>query len=238
MLILLSGCDILIDEATMADVRSGYAPPEDVLDADGVVCHTSTTNVLLATNLDNGLTAEVADLPDHAQSVSLVPDGDRWVVDDQGSNTLSVLGMEAVEGTATGAAVSADAGTWYVLDMSSRLILEYAGLDAVLAGSSTQVYGTESWQFTRMVVRDGVLYGAWHSTDRVLVFDLVSGTLASEVPLENYDGWVFGMDLTDAGLHLLLEDGLIATLDPDTGALLSAVRLPSDVLGAGGLSCQ
>jgi hypothetical protein len=75
-----------------------------------------------------------------------------------------------------------------------------AELSAWLSGAYTPVAGGALATTSRHAMGDdGVVYGAWHSIDAV---ESVNGT----IPLEDYDTWVWGMDVVDERL-LLLDDG-------------------------------
>lgn len=102
--------------------------------------------------------------------------------------------------------------------------------------------------FTRLQVDGTTLYGAWHSTHELEVFDLRDlGADPRIIPLEGFDTWVNGIGVAGGMIHVL--DGgrqlpgartqRLARFDGD-GRALSEVRIPSDALGAGasGLWCD
>jgi len=110
------------------------------------------------------------------------------------------------------------------------------GLEAPLAASRLGLYGDEA-------------YTAWHSTDRVEVFDLESGAHLRTVRLEDYDTWVQGISIAGGALHLMddgrgryADQGLrIARFHPCTGRLIGDTfieRSQSFVHRLAGLWCE
>jgi hypothetical protein len=94
---------------------------------------------------------------------------------------------------------------------------------------------------TRIGATSDRIYGAWHSTDSIKVFDSADGTLLNTVVLEGWDDWIWGISVVGNVLHIVNSNGLVARFDKDTGAFLDSVQvdLPYPYPSAGhGLWCE
>ncbi|GDX82772.1 hypothetical protein LBMAG42_45830 [Deltaproteobacteria bacterium] len=97
---------------------------------------------------------------------------------------------------------------------------------------------------TRFTVADGKLYGMWHSTAEMLLFDAVTGNPMGSIPLEGYNTWVWGISVFDDWMFAI-DDGRqygferIGWFDRGTGELIADVPVPGNVPGRrySGLHC-
>ena len=84
-----------------------------------------------------------------------------------------------------------------------------------------------------MLASDGsTLYGTWFTDDAVEVVDYATAALLPEVPLEGFDGLLFGLEIHDETRHVVTEDEVLA-FEPQTGAALGA----HDIGDLAGLDC-
>jgi hypothetical protein len=112
----------------------------------------------------------------------------------------------------------------------------YRGL--LSAGGTRLELSTSNSRFT---AHAGQLYSAWHATDTIDVQDLDTGASVRQVPLEGYDGWIFGLDVTDDGRLFVAgmdDDGtLLMIFDAESGVRLGEHRLGGHWRAAG-LACR
>jgi hypothetical protein len=102
------------------------------------------------------------------------------------------------------------------------LVREYATwADAVALGPST-VHALSGMLASRFAVADGVIYGAWHSTDRVERRDFDNGDVQPDVVLSGFDDRVDGIDV-DAGEILITNDNVLLRFDAETGASIGEI---------------
>jgi hypothetical protein len=86
-----------------------------------------------------------------------------------------------------------------------------------------------------MTATRGRLYGAWHSTDTVIVADLDTGNTLPPLLLDGYNGWINGM--------AVLDGTLLVSAWPPTQLLrfdlVSGAQVPGPPLsvGTGALAC-
>lgn len=111
----------------------------------------------------------------------------------------------------------------------------YPSYAAVLSGDPSAEYSTGG--DSRMTAHGGRLYSAWHSTNTINVFDLVTNELLPPITLDGYDGWILGMAVTDAGELIISGDtwgDKIRVYDVATGAKIRELQPSTPVFG---LSC-
>jgi len=104
---------------------------------------------------------------------------------------------------------------------------EYASFDALQEGWPVH-HANGDYLASRLAVEDGQVYGAWHSTSEIEVYDRLTGALLRTVPLEGWDGWVWGIGVHDGLIHLLdgdFSEPRVARFDGETGELLAEVVL-------------
>ena len=98
------------------------------------------------------------------------------------------------------------------------------------------VYEMAPWG-TRMTAHGDKVYFAWHSTDEFQYADIEDGAEFLTTPLEGYDDWIMGMDVTDDGKLViagLAPTGVLNVFDAETGAFERTVAsdLPTSDIGA------
>jgi hypothetical protein len=98
---------------------------------------------------------------------------------------------------------------------------------------------------TRFTRFDALVYGAWHSTSEVQVYDASSGFELETIRLDDWGTWVWGMSIAGGMLHLIDDarnhsytgSGVrIARFDPATGDLIDHTFI--DGPRASGLWCE
>ena len=148
-----------------------------------------------------------------------------------GSSRAMQVGCQAVTDYAGGLLLSDD----YL-----ETLHLYPSLADVLGDRPAATYSFAGG-YSRMATGGDTFYGAWHSTDEIVVGDLVSGETLPPLPLEGFDGWVNGMAVTSAGELVVVAgpdsgpwQSALLFFDSATGALVRTV-LVSDWLG--GLAC-
>ena len=114
------------------------------------------------------------------------------------------------------------------------------GYQGLLAGEASRLPQL-SISNERFTVNRGLVYSAWHSTNTIDVDDLVTGAAVRQVTLEGYDGWIFGLDVTDDGRLFVagMDDAgtLLMIFDARSGARLGQHRIGAP-WGAAGLACR
>jgi hypothetical protein len=111
----------------------------------------------------------------------------------------------------------------------------YPSYAAILSGEASAVYDFDG--NTRMTARDGRVYSAWHSTNTIHVFDLARNERLAPITLEDYNGWILGMAVTENGELVISGDtwgDTIRVFDLATGAKLRELHPTMPVFG---LSC-
>ncbi len=137
-------------------------------------------------------------------------------------------------------------GRWLVADGERSLL--YDDFDALVAGVSSD-HAASVGYVTRYQALGDQVYGAWHSTDEIVVRDLRSDADVDVIPLEGFDTWVWGLGVTDQFLHVIDDgrgahntDGVheISRFDRATGERVSSVRLrrPGAAFFPSGLYCE
>jgi hypothetical protein len=101
---------------------------------------------------------------------------------------------------------------------------------SVAAGTPTSTFSASG--FSRFTVADGELYGMWHSTTDMDVFDATTGTWIRRMTLAGYDTWTWGVAVF-GDYAFSIDDGRqytyerIGWFDRYTGALIADVQVPS-----------
>ena len=108
----------------------------------------------------------------------------------------------------------------------------YLGFDELAAADPTMCVSGfhEALRFT---IHDGEVYAFWHSTHEVVVYDPSIGLERRRLPLEDWNEWVWGVDVASGMLHVLnWGDGAyqaagtrVARFDVSTGAFIDHVFL-------------
>ena len=126
---------------------------------------------------------------------------------------------------------------------SGLIVMASPGMDGITyfesfadakAGDGVSILVTP-WA-SRMTAFCDSLYTAWHSTPEIDVFSLTDETRTRTIFLEDYDGWVWGMSVSEDGRLLLINEpeNRIAIFDVDTGESLGNLSLGN---GYHGLAC-
>jgi hypothetical protein len=92
----------------------------------------------------------------------------------------------------------------------------------------------------RLAFHGNRAYFAWHSTHTVESAVLVDGAKISSLPLEGFDDWILGLDVTDDGRLVIGGDerrGGIHFFDAGTGELQGLLDSPYSSIHMGGLKC-
>jgi hypothetical protein len=166
------------------------------------------------------------------------PGGLAWI-DDSFYTCAGVLAQIGPDGIVSGSEVPCDwvagrDGALLLYEESSLvpLVSEYAGWPEVLALDLTATYSVSDMQASRFAAAGPLLYGAWHSTDRVLRLGLDTGELQSDVTLVGFDDWVDGIDV-DAGELLISSHSMLHRFEPEIGTQIgSAIELDTGSSGA------
>lgn len=155
-------------------------------------------------------------------------DGYSWMELDPG---LSV----AVDWGFTGYSLSAIA--WTGTDSIVQSQAEYESVRYLDMASIAARAPTGTIKFsgvTRFTVLGGEIYGMWHSTAEMLVFDATTGDWLRTFPLAGYDTWTWGVSAFGDNVFSI-DDGRqyaferIAWFDRTTGALIADVPVPGNI---------
>jgi hypothetical protein len=210
----------------------------DVLENEHI-CVTGQNKTITAFGLDSGASCTAATTPNSFMD-SRAPSimwSDEWVYACTGEDGMlqrASLITGDVEKTflyCTGVA-SLD-GQLYVFDFSSSAfgsdVPVYDTWENAQCGAPT--FYADGTSNSRIAIHGGVLYSTWHSTDE-FEWQVLGGTESGAVTFEDYDGWIWGIDVTDdAWLVAITEDG-ISSYDLD-GKLLGTVESPYAEYGLG-----
>ncbi len=149
-------------------------------------------------------------------------------------NLATGLVTEGATGAPGGPGTTVANGRVYELG-SFNQSATYDSVAAYLAGTASGTFLTDPLTATRLAIAGQEVYGLWHSTDVIVVADLATGEKVSEVPLEGWNTWVWGVSAFDGKLAVL-DDGRshqmnrgvrLSTYDPVSGTRLGTVFLPS-----------
>ncbi len=83
----------------------------------------------------------------------------------------------------------------------------YDSFDDIRSGRGRPVGGFG--YASRFALHDGVVFGAWHSTDSLVRTAVTGGKSMEPVALGGYDGWVHGLSVTDKSILWTTNDGLM-----------------------------
>lgn len=138
----------------------------------------------------------------------------------------------AYDGQSTLVAASHNANAWFVFDLATTTVTA----DGQAGFQSTVTWHDGAWIATldafdpftfpdvaalrqgagdpldipfpgsRYQAFDGIIYNAWHSTDRLEPVDAATGAVLTSILLEGYDTWVQGIGITPEHLHVI-DDG-------------------------------
>lgn len=236
---------------TGADTGDTGTPP-----APGVWCYSLASRSDPATGVHNAVLVRIDTATGAATDITSWPTG---------TGSFHTFGMTR---DATGFATAAYNGNdfdWLHLDLggaavwtaadihADEVVYDGAGYIAIHGSVETMRYAT--WAdllarkpssglairgVERLAADGGLLYGAWHSTDTVTVFDAATGATVRQLPLAGWDTWVRGMSVA-GGLLWMIDDGRqdpdqrLAGFDPVTGAMVT--RIPTSG-GLTGLYCS
>jgi hypothetical protein len=161
-----------------------------------------------------------------------------------------VARVSIVDGTADIAPVPCEMATTYEGGILATLLepegprfppwrlVRYAGFETAARGEVAHTFALGEPSVHRIGVHRNRLYYAWHSTNTVQTVPLQDGATATNIPLANYDNWIFGLDATDDGKLLVMggwtNPGLYV-FDAASGAHL---RTLAQGIGGHGLACK
>ncbi|MEN0065309.1 MAG: hypothetical protein AAGA48_24400 [Myxococcota bacterium] len=120
-----------------------------------------------------------------------------------------VVDLDLQTHTYTSSAAALDSVTFYdhqylTYDIN-RQGHRYSTSADVVADNISDFVPETGW-FTRSQVRGNLVFGAWHATDAIEVWDVATGQEEPTIFLEDYDTWVWGIGISGTYLHVL-DDG-------------------------------
>lgn len=116
------------------------------------------------------------------------------------------------------------------------IVREYATWDDAVALGPSTVHALSGMTASRFAIAEGVLYGAWHSTDRVERRSYEGGEIEDDLLLAGFDDWIDGIDV-HLGEVLVASHGDLLRFDADSGAALGSIPIGS-VGGSMPLDCR
>ncbi|HQH26330.1 MAG TPA: hypothetical protein PLP17_02950 [Oligoflexia bacterium] len=129
----------------------------------------------------------------------------------------------------TGIAVDDGQPIVYHPQDSEQQLRRYDSFDALIGGLPPQVL-PGGLPVESIAAHKGVLYGAWHSADRIQRLP-IGQDVPGEIVLENYDDWIRGLDVLENGT-LVVVKGIagqeLAFFDAATGRHLRDLPLALD----------
>ncbi len=134
--------------------------------------------------------------------------------------------------------VTAHDDAFVVYDGSSGgdVVREYASWEHAVALGPSTVHALSGMLASRFATADGLIYGAWHSTDRIGRRTLDTGDVQEDVVLAGFDDWVHGIDV-DAGELIVVSHSDLLRFDASTGAALGEVAI-GGFAGGSPLDCR
>jgi hypothetical protein len=234
------------DESSGGDSSSTGEPiPESnacpELHPESVRCLFLSTAGVSMVGMDTGTTCTVLS-PIRLDASSLVWRGDElFLCNYDGNSRAPLTRVDLVTGETTESDVPCQAvaeyeGGFLVLGSPANPLRYYASFDDVLAQSVTAEIEVEPFA-SRITTRSERLYGAWHSTNFLEVWDVPTATLVEELPLQGHDDWVMGLSVVDARLFLLARDEMIVEFDVSTGDRVAELPL-AGYTRTTGLACR
>lgn len=201
----------------------------DAVVSQSQYCLTTTMDGIAAVGLDTGemcsVTATTAPLT-HGYTTSYAWRGELlYACTNEGLVRVSLL-----DGSWERAQVACDAvaGNEDGIFLLPRIgpLRRYSDYQAVLDREPDRIYSFDLWG-TRIAVEGARIYDAWHATDTIEIHDLAGDAAVGPLVLEDYDGWIMGLAVTDDS-RLVLTDGFdrIVLFDVDSGAQLGELALP------------
>jgi|GEM_PF-5453634 len=193
--------------------------------------------------LDSGNACKVATLdwdlrlPDIS---SLVHQGE-WLY----TCATTVFRMSLADGSTDDSGIACNA----VVGFDGKLLVKRTNVDsdlyafdsfeALMADSPSTMYPL-TYMGSRLVIHEGSLYAAWHSTSTIDVHAFPSGELTRTIMLEGFDDWVDGMARLGSGSLAVLAQRTqerIASFDPETGQSHGDISVQSSLGILYGLAC-
>jgi hypothetical protein len=214
------------------------------IQAESVYCFGSTQTGMYMIGADTGTSCAI-DVPGFGVDTSSLA----WIGDDvfacprDGSGESWLTRASLLDGSLEPSEVPCEAVAAYhgaLLLMPTPAhggaYLVYNSFADAIAGMQSRVIDVSPFA-SRMTVGDDVLYAAWHSTDRLEVWDLATESERDPIRLENHDGWVNGIAVVDNRLFLVsrLPDSVFIEFDATTGARVAEHALVS--ASPEGLAC-
>jgi hypothetical protein len=111
----------------------------------------------------------------------------------------------------------------------------YASFESIVIGEAIAEFAIEPFA-ERLAVSGETLYGAWHATEFVEVWDLASSEHVQDMTLDGYSGSVDGLSAIGNVLYLLGDDG-IRGYETTSASLLTDVPIDGFPF-AHGLACR
>jgi hypothetical protein len=222
---ILPGCESLTEESSYCMVvEAGCEPPTE----GTIYCDSSKASAQMV-GLDSGTTCGSAPVRAGGGASSLGWMGDYLYVCEierglarisllDGSIDIAPLPCDAVTVQDNGLVVALSFG-FEELGSAPWYTARFASFEDAVARNPEQVYAMAP--VSRMAAHGDDLYFAWHSTDRIETASLADGATFQEIVLEDFDNWIFGMDVTDDGKLVLgswLDTGGLHVFDAATGA--------------------
>lgn len=244
-----------VPDETLPNRELAFAGCEHVL-AESEYCLTLTDGGLGVLGLDSGDTcpavASAAPLLD-GQTASLAWHGEvayacssselirvslrdgSWEVANVQCTAVTGVDTEVPDIDCT--AITEDAGSDLLLSVApfGPDLFRHTSYAAIRSGLPSAVYtpGFDS----RITAHAGFLYSAWHSTNIIDVFDLTTKQPQASIVLQDYDGWVLGMAVTERGEIIISGDiwgDTLYVFDAATGTKLRTLHPSQPIFG---LSC-
>ncbi len=151
--------------------------------------------------------------------------------------------LERCVGTTRSESVAFTGSEYVRVEVKGFELRRYATFEDLCADRPTSSVPTE-W-IERLAVEGSQVYGMWHSDDHVQIGNLDNGYPIRKLPLEGWEGWVWGVSMAGGKLHLLSypdqwREQRVESFDPLTGALIEAVVVPDMgyVTRPSGLWCE
>ena len=234
----------------VSDNPDPAVPPGcEALTAESTYCVSMTMEGLAAVGLDSG-TVCTSDLAPELQVIdgsSLGWQGDYLYTCALG---VGIARISITDGTVDVAPIACEMVTTYDGGLVARvgieeddapfgLLAQFADFDHIAVRKAEHILALDPYA-TRIAVEGNQAYFGWHSASTVETAELADGAPIKSIPLEGFDNWIMGMDVTGHGQLAItswFDTEALYLFDAETGAAQGQIpsELPSRL--GGGLKC-
>jgi hypothetical protein len=234
----------------VSDNPDPAVPPGcEALTAESTYCVSLTADGLAAVGLDSG-TVCTSELTPELQLVDASSLG--WQGDYLYGCALGVgiARISIIDGTVDIAPIACEMATTYDGGFVARvgiepedapfgLLAQFADFDHIAVRKAEHIFALDPYA-TRIAVEGDQAYFGWHAASTVETARLADGEPIKSIPLEGFDNWIMGMDITSDGKLAItswFDTDSLYVFDAETGAATGQVPSELPARLGGGLKC-